>query len=369
MEDNRVIIDNIEAYTYRDQKKNSPKRFANLDGEIVVKALDNLYYDVYVTLPREFPFNYELADIRGSIEGEMHVEGDTPPTVSGDLSLVSMTYEVNFASPDEGSPIMAAFSEQSSWNLNLNIDILSNFWVKNDDIDAQFTGYLNFIREEGRSNFIGEIEVVRGKGYLFDKIFTMDPGGTVTFEGGDTLNPRLDLVGQTRITTYVPSELPGDQTSVQRIMAVRVTGTLDYPEIIPADNSEVSGEELLPLLAGTSFASSDSSSFGGFESRLSSLVATQVSQIGSRQLRQLGVETFEINPVYEQGQLDLSRTRFTLGFSPLDPNLYVYGRSALTSSSNQEIGFEYRFNKRFLLEGRRDEEELYHLNLKLHWEY
>lgn len=371
MNDNRILIDNVEAYTYRDEKKNTPKRIARLEGEIVVRALDNLYYDVYVTLPREFPFAYELADIRGAIEGEMHVEGETPPTVSGDLTLVSMKYEVNFASPDEGSPIMSAFSEESSWNLNLNNDILSNFWVKNDDIDAQFTGYINIIRNEGRSSFIGELEVVRGRGYLFDKIFTLEPGGTVTFEGGDSLNPRLDLVGSTRITVYLPEEPGGDggPRTEQRLLELRISGTLDYPEINQTENSEVADNEFLPLLTGTSFGGESGETYGSFENRLSNIVATQMSQIGSRQLRQLGVETFEVNPVYYQGQLDLSRTRFTLGFSPLDPNLYVYGRSALTSTSNQEIGFEYRFNKRVLLEGRRDEEELYHLNLKLHWEY
>ncbi|HEX2897986.1 MAG TPA: hypothetical protein VHP63_08060, partial [candidate division Zixibacteria bacterium] len=90
MKDNSIIFDEIEAYTYKDTKKKLHKRQAKLEGEITVRALDRLYYDVYVTLPREFPFTYELADIRGSIEGEMHIEGESPPTVTGNLSLVAM---------------------------------------------------------------------------------------------------------------------------------------------------------------------------------------------------------------------------------------------------------------------------------------
>ena len=366
MKDNRIIIDNIEAYTYRDSKKKLHKRMAALEGEIIVKALDNLYYDVYVTLPREFPFTYELADIRGSIEGEMHIGGDTPPLVSGTLSLVAMTYGVNFASPDEGSPIMAAFSEQSSWDLNLNIDILSNYWIKNDDIDGQFTGFINMIRSDGSYSFIGEIEVIRGRGFFFDKTFTLEPGGTVTFEGGDSLNPRLDLTGYTRITSYNPL----DSTSEQRNLGVHITGTLDYPEINPTEDSEVLGEDLLSEIAGSSYTTSTTSSFGTFEQRASGIVATQFSQIGSKQLRKLGVETFEVDPGFYEGSFDIAKTKFTVGFySPFDPNLYVYGRSALGSSSGQELGFEYRLYKKFLLEGRRDEEELYHVNLKLHWEF
>lgn len=370
MNDNSIIFDEIEAYTYKDTKKKLHKRQAKLEGEIIVRALDRIYYDVYVTLPREFPFTYELADIRGSIEGEMHIEGETPPTVSGNLSLVAMRYAVNFASPDEGSPIMAAFSESSSWNLNLNIEILSNYWIKNDDIDAQFTGFLNVIRKEGNYSFIGDIEVIRGRGFLFDKVFTLEQGGTVTFEGGDSLNPRLDLVGYTRITSYAESRFEGDQASVQRNLGMHITGTLDYPEINPTEDSEVSGEEIIPLLAGSSYSTSETSTFGTFEQRMSGLVATQVSQIGSKQLRQLGVETFEIDPGFYEGGFDITRTKFTVGFySPFDANLYLYGRSALGSSTGQELGFEYRLYKKFLLEGRRDEEELYHVNLKLHWEF
>ena len=371
MQDNKIIIDNIETYTYRDNKKNSPKRFANLEGELIVKALDNLYYDVYVTLPREFPFDYELADIRGTIEGELHIEGDTPPLVTGNLSLVAMRYSVNFASPDEGSPIMAAFSDQSSWNLNINIDILSNYWIKNDDIDGQFTGFVNIVREEGQYKFIGEIEVIRGRGYLFDKVFNLEPAGTVTFEGGDSLNPRLDLIGSTRITTYTASSDRNEpSTTEQRLLEIQITGTLDYPEINPTDNSEFSGDEILPILAGTSFGTSENSTFGTFEQRLTGLVATQFSQIGGKQLGKLGVETFEINPGLDEGGLDLAKTRFTVGFySPFDQNLYLYGRSALGNSTGQELGFEYRLYKKFLLEGLRDEDELYHVNLKLNWEF
>jgi len=370
MTDNKIIIDNIEAYAFKDNKSKSTKRYAKLEGEITVKALDRFYYDVYVTLPREFPFSYELADIRGSIEGEMHVEGDTPPMVTGNLTLVAMRYEVNFASPDEGSPIMAAFSEKSSWNLNLNIDILSNYWIKNDDIDGQFTGFINLLRDKGHYRFIGDIEVVRGRGFLFDKIFTLEPGGTVTFEGGDSLNPQLDLTGYTRVTSYVASEYESDRTAVQKDLGIHITGTLDYPEINPTQDTEVSGEELLPLLAGTSYGTSQTSSFGSFEQRLSGLVGSQLSQIGGRQLTRIGVETFELSPGFYQGQLDLSKTLVTLGFSsPFDPNLYIYGRSALGSSSGQEIGFEYRRFRKFILEGRRDEDELYHVNLKLNWEF
>jgi len=78
------------------------------------------------------------------------------------------------------------------------------------------------------------------------------------------------------------------------------------------------------------------------------------------------VETFEIDPVYG-GQLDPWNAWVTLGsyFGPF----YVYGRSTLAGQTRQEAGFEYRYSKTLLFEGSRDENELYHLNLRLHWEF
>ncbi|MDF1546141.1 MAG: translocation/assembly module TamB domain-containing protein, partial [bacterium] len=119
------------------------------------------------------------------------------------------------------------------------------------------------------------------------------------------------------------------------------------------------------------YYSSDTAFASGaqLQQRISGLVSTQVSSIGTRQLNQLGVgvETFEIEPVYGNTGDALS-ARVTVGFYTA-PNLYVYGRSPLSGQTGQEVGFEYRFNRALLVEGQRDEEELYHLNLKLHWEF
>ena len=98
----------------------------------------------------------------------------------------------------------------------------------------------------------------------------------------------------------------------------------------------------------------------------------QVSQIGTKGLARvgsligIGVETFEIDPTYG-GELDPVKSRLTIGFTPERiQNLYTYYRGGINQSS--QIGFEYRFNKSVLMEGRRDQNELYQLNLKLHWE-
>ncbi len=366
MRDNKIIIDHIDLYT-TDRKRKGRKGNAYLEGEITVKSLDNFYYDLDITLPKEFPFAYELDDIQGVVEGDLHVEGDTPPLVTGDLTIISMKYLVNFASEEEGSPIMNAMTSENAWDLNINIDILANYWIRNDDIDAEFAGQVNLIREKGVYRFIGEMEILRGRGFLFDKTFHLEPGSRVIFEGNPTINPRLDITGYTRIAGMrraVDEEL---ETTESIELGIHVTGTLEVPEINPAEGSEFSREDILPLIVANYYSSETVSSSGQVGQRLSGLISSQVSQIGSRQLGQLGVETFEIDPLYGK-EYDPLRVRVTVGFYAT-PNLYVYGRSTLSGQTRQEVGFEHRFSKAFLLEGLRDEEELYHLALKLHWEF
>ncbi len=365
MKDNRIIIDRIELYAK--DKKGNRKGKAHLEGNIIVKSLDSLYYDLDITLAEEFPFSYELDDIRGVVKGNLHVEGDTPPLVTGDLTLVSMKYLVNFATEKEGSPIMYALSGENAWDLNINIDVLSNYWIKNEDINAEFAGQINLVREKGIYRFIGEMEILRGRGFLFDKTFQLEPGSKVIFEGNPTINPRLDITGYTRIAGIRRSVGEEPETTQPLELGIHVTGTLEAPEINAAEESDFTREDILPLIVANYYSSDSVSSSGQFEQRLSGLISSQVSQIGARQLAHLGVETFELDPLYG-GEYDPLKTRVTVGFYTAH-NLYVYGRSTLSGQTRQEVGFEYRFNKALLLEGLRDEEELYHLAFKLHWEF
>ncbi len=379
MSDNNIIFDRMEAYVRRDVYSGR-ERYVYLDGQITVQSIDNYVYDVGVSMPREFPFRYELADITGTVEGEMYVYGETPPTVTGDLTLLNCNYRVEFAEAEEGSPILMAFQGQNQWDLDLNIDILSNYWIKNQDIDAEFAGQLNLIRDDGSYRFLGEMEILRGRGYLFDKTFQLEPGSQVFFDGNDTLNPRLEITATTRITVF--SESPTDTivSSRQIPVGLLVTGTLEEPQIGLADQTlsnsdlELTREDILPLIVANYYSGERWQTNTGFEQRMYGAFLSQVSQIGGRQLSEamrqtfgIGVETFELDPIYGQ-ELDPLRTRLTVG-SYFSSNFYVYGRSAISGQTGQEVGFEYRFNRNVLFEGRRDEDEFYHLNLRLHWEF
>ena len=366
MINNRIDVERITVYTY-DQENGDNKRYAYIEGELIVRTLDNFYYSIDVNIPHRFPFIYSLEDVKGVAEGKLHVEGETPPTVTGDIVLRSTRYRAEFADGDVGWGVTAALFSEDTWDLDLNIDIPSNYFIQNQDIDAEFAGQINMLREDGNYRFIGEMEVLRGRGFLFDKTWQLESGGRVFFEGKDTLNPALEIRAYTRIPGYRSATADAEQTPEPIDVCVDISGTLETPEITPCPESEITREELLPAIVANYYESGTRSASGQLEQRLTDLISAQVSQLGTRQLSQLGVETFEIDPTYG-GEVDPLKTRVTLGFYT-SPNLYVYGRSTLSGESGQEVGFEYRFNKNLLLQGRRNEEELYRLGLRLHTEF
>ncbi len=390
MRDNQIVIDKISAYVIdkSKKKKQEQKKYAYISGSITVKSLSLLSYDLTVTVPVEMPFTYALEDARGFFRGEFYVRGDSPPTVTGDVHLKSLDYRSNFAEPGAGSPIMAALAGENTWNLNIDVDIPSNFKIQNDDINAEFSGNMNVTRQSGNYSFVGELDIVRGNGYLFGKVFTLDAGGTAIFSGGDSLNPTLDITAYTYYTELVRSAAEESAPKTERLrVGIHITGTLDVPVIATTEDSDVgSVADVLPLLIANSYSTDSTQATGGFQNRLAGYLSTQVSQVGSRQLgdlsrrlsnslnRQIGLpiipelQTLEITPGYTNGAYDPLQSQLTVGFSTLG-NVYAYYSSGVNTQGGSQAGVEIRLSKLILLEGLKDEEQLYHLNLKLHTEW
>ncbi len=381
MTDNQIILDKVRAYVWdyrnRKAKENNDERgksYAILNGGLIVKSLDTLFYDLDVSLPREFPFRYELDDIQGVAEGELQIEGDNIPKVTGDMRLVSMRYQAEFAKAGEGSPLMQSLSSGDTWDIDIDFEIPSNYWIKNADVDAELSGSVKMLRERGIYRFVGDMSFLRGKGFLFDKSFAIQSGSSVTFEDIESFNPRLDITATTRI--------PGqrretDSTREDIELCIHVNGTLDQPQIDPCEGSPFSQGDILPLIVANYYSNDTAQATGAFNQRVVDALTRPLSQAGEKGLREgigklnellginVGVETFEIDPG-ASGELDPSKSKYTLGISPWQKVYLVGNYSGLTNKA--AFGFEYRLNKSFLLEGRRDEYDLYHLNLQLHWE-
>jgi hypothetical protein len=360
-----VYIDSLSAVCRNGRKKYGTVRGK---GKIVINSIDEQEYDVSVVI-RNFPARYELGDIYALVNADLNVSGVTPPMVYGDIEIISASYRENFSGEEEGWIVLSSLQEENSWDLNLNMEAKSNLWIKNDDIDAELAGSLNFIRENDRFRYIGTMQILRGKAFLPGRTFRIEPGATISYEDIDYPNPRLDIFATTKIRGTSPDQFGGIESS-NLDLRIHVTGTLDMPYISVAPGSPFSNEDLLTLLLLDYDPSDTTRTRAGdpvgrqLTSGISSFLGSQIGRIGSRTL---GVETLEIDPVYSD-KFDPLGTKLTLGFYT-HPNLYIYGRSSISGHAGQEVGFEYRMKRFLLIEARRDEDNLYHLNLNYFRDY
>ncbi|MFH2035191.1 MAG: translocation/assembly module TamB domain-containing protein [Candidatus Zixiibacteriota bacterium] len=364
MIDDHIYLDSISA---TNKKSKSHAGLLSCYGEIILINIDSLDYSLNVSL-KQFPATYELGDANGIVSGEMYVVGVTPPTVLGDIDIISTTYRENFAADNSGWAVMSELEQENSWNLNLNVHAESNLWIKNDDIDAELAGDLNFIRSAGQYRFVGTMEILRGKGYWADRDFRIQPQSTISYDDIEIPNPRLNINASTRVRT-TRENLAGELEYTNVDLPILITGTLDEPIISSGDETRFSTEDILSMIF-LNYAVTDSSARGTSEVKMgdrltasaAGFLSSQFGRIGSRTL---GVETFEIDPVYGD-KFDPLGTKVTLGFYT-NPNLYIYGRSSIAGMD--EAGFEYRIGRLLLMEGKVDEDNLYQLFLNFHWDY
>ncbi len=364
MQDNVINIETATALV--PHKKSAEPGTIIAGGTVEIASIDNFIYDITAS-STGLPLNYELGDFTGLADAELTVSGPTPPTVDGIITVHKAFYRESFEE-ETGFSILTALEADKTWNLNLMVDCPSNFWTKNDDVDAEYGGELNITRVAGIYNFLGTLEVIRGKYYLFDKTFRMTPGGQIIYDNIEELDPKLNLEISTRIRTQ--SQFAGLETedSYSYELPLVVTGTLKNPIISVINEDQISNEGILSsILTNTTETNTNQSTFSDRITVGSvGLAANQLSRLGTRTL---GVETFEINPDFDfSGGFDPSGTRLTIGTYTM-PNLYIFGSSYFDVNKGQEVGLEYRLSKHYLFEGRRDESNLYHFSFKFHWEY
>jgi autotransporter translocation and assembly factor TamB len=365
MSDKLITINELSAIV---KGKNHSGKL-NGGGTFLINAVDTFTYAIRLNASNA-PIHYELGDFSALANAQLRVNGVTPPTVRGTITLKDAYYRENFTSEGSGMNLLTALEADKTWDLDIMVEMPSQAWVKNNDIDAEFSGSVNIIRRNGKYNFLGTLEVIRGKYYLFDRTFRLEPGGQIIYDNIEEPNPRLDLQMTTRIRTPRGYSDFATESSYTIDLTLYVTGTLENPIISAGGDEIVSNEDLLPLLfadfnpnqegqSGANPALAERITIGGV-----GLLASQVSKIGARQL---GLETFEITPE-RGGEFDPLETRLTIGAYTL-PNLYVFGTSSLSFNGGQEVGVEYRIGRHYLFEGRRDENSQYHFNFKLQWEY
>lgn len=199
---------------------------------------------------------------------------------------------------------------------NIRVKIPHNTWIKNDNMRLELSGDVEFMKHYNFFELFGSVEVVRGQYNLLGKVFIVE-SGTVTFAGGEKINPILDL--KASYTFH-------DQARAQRKLLIQVTGETSSPEIaFTLDDELISeGDAVSYILFGTQL---DAISFDqqatineGLNS--SDLAKTAIGSFVSSEITKLLGSAFNVDYVEFKSKGSLSNGSFVVG-KYLTNNLFL----------------------------------------------
>ena len=215
-------------------------------------------------------FNMELsgdASLKGEA-GKVVFDGDLEIPEANIYLPAIMSMAGRFAEPELPQPILvqelnklnkvsdstATISDTISTRDTLDLSYLSgltgkltvnfpqNTWIKNNDMFVEISGELEVIKNSEFFELFGNINVVRGQYEILGKTFKIQEG-TVNFQGGEDLIPRLNIQA---IYAFRNPE------KAEQKLTVQIQGTATEPEInFTIDGSRISeGDALSYILFG-----------------------------------------------------------------------------------------------------------------------
>jgi hypothetical protein len=341
----------------------------DVSGSLDLSDLTKPDYDLTV-IGSNLPVKYDLGDIECLIEDvDLTVTGSDPPVATGDVDITQFLYQEPFFEDIESDALEAADTVEA-FDYNIHISIPRNMWIKNEDTDVELKGDLIVLKEGKLENFLGTLEIVRGKFYLtsFNRTFDFEPGGIIRFDNIEKFNPLLEDI---RMWTTIRD------SSGTREISLQISDSLENPSIDVPPGSDYTLEEVWVFMnpIGSGFAEpGPTDTIGnGAKSSIGDRLTVGATGIALNQAsryisRRLGVETFELTTSAYGRTFNPLETELTIGFYTT-PRLYIYGASQLSFSKAEEFGFDYRLSKRVFISGRRDRKNLFELDLNLNWEF
>ncbi len=154
-------------------------------------------------------------------------------------------YEDSLAiQPDTVQSDSFNFTYLDNFTGTLNLEIPKNTWVKNQDMYIEIAGDLELRKNKDFFELFGSVDVVRGQYDVLGKTFIIDDG-TISFQGGEELMPRIDITASYTFRNIDRAE---------QKLTVQVSGTAKEPSVnFSLDGSNISeGDALSYILFGKS---------------------------------------------------------------------------------------------------------------------
>lgn len=187
----------------------------------------------------------------------------------------------------------------------VKVYIPRNTWIKNEQMRFEIAGDMEMIKHRSFMELFGTVDVIRGQYDLLGKTFVVNEG-TITFQGGDEFNPRLNIVGSYSMR---------DQSRVENKLTINVTGDLKEPVI----RFEMGGEQLTEgdalsyILFGTNMDALASGQEAALGASAGSLATGAAASLISSELTKLLGKTFNVDYIEMRAGSSFENATFVVG--------------------------------------------------------
>jgi autotransporter translocation and assembly factor TamB len=334
----------------RDHKESGT---VSAEGRLHIESYDRFGYDLTLT-GHDVPARFEFEDFAVVSDFDLTVKGSSPPRVTGTLR----PSRVDDREPFADEPFTTLVEDTTIWDWDFDIEMPGNYWIHNDRIEAEMSAKLVLLRRRGLMNFIGTAEIIRGKVYFLDKVGRIQRG-TLTFDDPNDPDPKLDIDVRFRIRQpRIAGASPGSSSDVVDL-DLHVRGKASEP-ILEAQPPYTHQDFILLLTTNSTGVTSGNPLTNRLRDIGTGLLLSEAERIMADMM---GLETLEIEPGSDAGDTQIRAGR------SVSPQLFIHASSRINVGAGQELGFEYRFSRRLFLDGNRDRDNLYRLNLHFNWDY
>lgn len=258
---------------------------------------------------------------------------------------------------------LPSFLQQTRMDVRLRES--EKIWIDNNLARLRLHTELSIIGSPVQPNLTGHVTVEEGYLLYLDRKFKIKQG-VVDFVDPERLNPIIDFIAQTSVTSYRATE------ATPYVITLAITGPLD--EVVveltsdpPQDKSNILS--LLTLgatreeLAGKDAEGKEGSFSAVLKERAGSLSSQKIAGYTSRKVGGLlGLEQFTI-----EGNLfrfDQSWGPQLLASKKISPRMEITYITTVGHSNENSFRLDYRLSKHFSLEGQTDQQGRTGMNLK-----
>lgn len=217
-------------------------------------------------------------------------------------------------------------------DIEVTVRIPNGFWIRGKGLDMELTGDLNLVQRGGQAVVTGELRAIRGTLVMLGRTLQLERG-TVTFFGGDEINPSLDIV----LTTTI------DNTEIKILFG----GTVQKPQMNLNSIPEMQEADIVSLLLfGRSYQNLDDSQTDLVQQRSTEIIAS----VGAVKLQeelggQMGIDVVSVKSTGRDNES--AALAFGKYISPRVLLSYAY---ALDSSADSFLSLEYFIKGQFKIE-------------------